>query len=108
MRFDDTRQSMRLFRHFFATYPARSTFVLLALTAAALAEGAGIAAPLPLIGLVIDSDGGGGTLGLYVERVFALAGSAPSLGGLLVLIVVLATVRRCADAVFEPVPVGLR
>ena len=79
--------SFRLFRHFFAAYPARSTLVLVALTAAALAEGVGIAALLPLISLVIGSDGGGGTLGLYVECVFALAGSAPSLGGLLVFIV---------------------
>ena len=87
MTFGDTRQSVQLFRYFFAAYPVRSTLVLLALTAAALAEGAGIAALLPLISLVIDADGGGGTLALYVDRVFALAGSAPSLGGLLVLIV---------------------
>ena len=88
MRFDEARQSVRLFRYFFAAYPVRSSLVLLTLTAAALAEGAGIAALLPLISLVIDADSGGGTLATYVERVFALAGSAPSLGGLLVLIVV--------------------
>ena len=87
MKFDNARQSVWLFRYFFAAYPVRSTVVLVALTAAALAEGVGIAALLPLISLMIDSDGGGGTLGLYVERVFALAGSAPSLGGLLVFIV---------------------
>ena len=88
MMFGDTRQSVQLFRHFFAAYPVRSTLVLLALTAAALAEGVGIAALLPLITLVIDADSGGGTLALYVDRVFALAGSVPSVGGLLVLIVV--------------------
>ena len=88
MTFGDTRQSVQLFRHFFAAYPVRSTLVLLALTAAALAEGVGIAALLPLITLVIDADSGGGTLALYVDRVFALAGSVPSVGGLLVLIVV--------------------
>ena len=87
MKFDNARQSAWLFRYFFAAYPFRSTLVLVALTAAALAEGVGIAVLLPLISLMIDSDGGGGTLGLYVERVFALAGSAPSLGGLLVFIV---------------------
>ena len=88
MKFNDARQSVRLFRHFFAAYPVRSTLVLVALTAAALAEGAGIAALLPLISLVIDAEGGGGTLALYFERVFAVAGQTPSLGGLLVLIVV--------------------
>ena len=88
MKFDDTRQSVQLFRHFFAAYPLRSAFVLLALTAAALAEGAGIAALLPLIALVIDSESAGGTFTLYVERVFALVGQDLSLGGLLVLIVV--------------------
>ena len=88
MKFDDARQSVRLFRYFFAAYPVRSSLVLVALTAAALAEGAGIAALLPLISLVIDADVSGDTLALYVERVFALTGSAPSLGGLLVLIVV--------------------
>ena len=88
MKFDDARQSVRLFRHFFAAYPVRSTIVLLALTAAALAEGAGIAALLPLISLVIDAESTGGTLTLYVEQVFALAGLELSLGGLLVLIVV--------------------
>ena len=70
----DARQSIELFRYFFAAYPTRSTLVLLAITAAAL---------LPLISLVIDADGGG-SLVLYVERAFALAGSAPSLGGLVV------------------------
>ena len=88
MRFDDARQSIRLFRYFFAAYPVRSALVLLALTAAALAEGVGVAALLPLISLVIDSDGGGGTLALYVGRVFALAGLEVSLAGLLVFIAV--------------------
>ena len=88
MKFEDARNSARLFRYFFAAYPVRSTLMLMALTAAALAEGAGIAALLPLISLVIDAEGGGGTMTLYVERVFALAGLELSLGGLLALIVV--------------------
>ena len=63
------RDTARLFRHFFAAYPARSTLVLFALTAAAMAEGAGIAALLPLINLVIDAEAGGGLLmTLYVEQ----------------------------------------
>ena len=82
------RDSARLFRHFFAAYPVRSTLMLLAITAAALAEGVGIAALLPMIGLVIDAEGAGGALTHYVEQVFAFAGQNVSLGGLLVLIVV--------------------
>ncbi len=87
MKFDDARQSIQLFRYFFAAYPLRSTLVLLALTAAALAEGVGVAALLPLVSLVIDSQGGGGALALYVGQVFALAGLEMSLAGLLALIV---------------------
>ena len=82
------RDSARLFRHFFAAYPVRSTLMLLAITAAALAEGVGIAALLPMIGLVIGAEGAGGALTHYVEQVFAFAGQNVSLGGLLVLIVV--------------------
>ena len=82
------RDTVRLFRHFVAAYPVRSTLMLLAITAAALAEGVGIAALLPMIGLVIDAEGAGGTLTHYVEQVFAFAGQDVSLGGLLVLIVV--------------------
>ena len=82
------RDTARLFRHFFAAYPVRSTLMLLAITAAAFAEGVGIAALLPMIGLVIDAGGAGGPLTRYAEQVFTLAGQDVSLGGLLVLIVV--------------------
>ena len=85
---NSARDVARLFRHFFSAYPARSTLMLLAITAAALAEGVGIAALLPMIGLVIEAESAGGMLTQYVERVFALAGQDVSLGGLLVLIVV--------------------
>ena len=88
MKLNNARQSVWLFRYFFAAYPLRSTFMLLAITVAALAEGAGIAALLPLITLVIDAESAGGALTQYVERIFALAGLDLSLGGLLVLIVV--------------------
>ena len=88
MKFDDASESVRLFRYFFSAYPVRSTLMLLALTTAALAEGAGIATLLPLVSLVFDTGNAGGTLNSYVERVFALAGLAPDLGGLLIVIVV--------------------
>ena len=79
--------SIRLFRHFFAAYPVRSTLMLLALTGAALAEGVGIAALLPLIGLVIETDDSGGFLTAQAEQLFALLGLDLSLGALLALIV---------------------
>ena len=88
VKFDDASESVRLFRYFFSAYPVRSTLMLLALTTAALAEGAGIATLLPLVSLVFDTGNAGGTLNSYVERVFALAGLAPDLGGLLIVIVV--------------------
>ena len=81
------RQSLGLFRHFLVAYPGRSILILVALTAAALAEGVGIAALLPVIGLVIDSEGAGTAVSLQVERVFPLVGVEPSLGALLVLVV---------------------
>ena len=86
-------ESARLFRYFVAAYPARSALMLLALTAAALAEGEGIAAVLPLLSLVIDAEGGGVILTAYVAKVFALVGLEPSLGGLLLLIVVVLTLK---------------
>ena len=85
--------SIRLFRHFFAAYPARSTLMLLALTAAALAEGVGIAALLPLIGLVIETEDAGGVLTVQVEQLFALLGLDLSLGALLALIVTALTLK---------------
>lgn len=84
---DDTKQALRLFRHFFTAYPVRGTLMILSLTVAALAEGMGIAALLPLVDLVIDPEGAKGALLLYVARVFALTGFEPSIGGLLIVIV---------------------
>ena len=81
-------KSFSLFQYFFTAYPWRSTLTLLALTASALAEGVGIAMLFPLIGLVVDVEGTGGTLTTYVERVFAFIGLDLSLAGLLVMIVV--------------------
>ena len=88
MKIGDARQSVRLFQYFFAAYPVRSALVLLALTVAALAEGVGIAALLPLLGLVVDANGSGGDLTYYVGQVFDLLGFDLSLGGLMVFIVV--------------------
>ena len=90
---DGIRQSVRLFRHFFAAYPVRGTLMMLSITVAALAEGLGIAALLPLIDLVIEPEGAEGALTLYIAQAFALAGLELSLGGLLILIVVVIALK---------------
>ena len=87
------RQSAGLMCFFVVAYPGRSTLMLVALTAAALAEGIGIAALLPLIGLVIESENAGGAVAVQVERFFALLGLELSLGALLALIVAAMTLK---------------
>ena len=77
---------VHLFRYFFAAYPLRSTVMLLTVTVAALAEGVGIAALLPLIGLVIGGEGGG-ALTPYVAQAFALFGLELGLGTLTLFII---------------------
>ena len=90
---DDTKQSLRLFRHFFAAYPVRGTLMILATIVAALAEGLGIAALLPLVNLVVDPEGAESLLTLYVARAFASAGLELSVGGLLIVIVGMITLK---------------
>ena len=90
---DDTKQSVRLFQYFFAAFPLRGTLMILSITVAALAEGLGIAALLPLVNLVIDADGAEGVLSRYVAQAFALAGLELSVGGLLVVIVGMITLK---------------
>ena len=89
----DIKQYWRLFRYFCAAYPVRSTLMLLSITVAALADGLGIAALLPLMDLVIDSDGAREGLTLYVAQAFALAELELSIGVLLIIIVGLITVK---------------
>ena len=91
-----SRQVTELFRHFFATYPVRSTLMVLALTVGAVAEGVGIVALLPLIDLVIAHDEAQGTTGalmLHIERVFAFAGVELSIEALLIVIVGMITTK---------------
>ncbi len=87
------RESVQLFWHFYSAYPVRGTLMLLSLTVAALAEGLGIAALLPVLDLVIDPEGTKGTVTLYVAKAFAMAGLELSLGGLLVVIVGMITLK---------------
>ena len=87
------RQSAQLFRYFFSAYPVRSTLMLLSITVAALAEGLGIAALLPLINLVIDAESAESALTLYIARAFALAELELSVGSLLIVIVGMITLK---------------
>ena len=84
---DGAYQFVYLFRYFFSAYPVGSMAMLLAITVAALSEGVGIAALLPLIGLVIGVEGGS-VLTEYVGHGFALFGLEPALGGLTLFIIV--------------------
>ena len=87
------RQSVQLFRYFYGAYPVRGTLMLLSITVAALADGLGIAALLPLMDMVIDSGGATEGLSLHVARAFALTGLEPSIGGLLIVIVGMITLK---------------
>ena len=90
------RQFTDLFCHFFSAYPVRSTVMLLSIAVAAMAEGIGIAAVLPLLGLVITPEGVEGAqnaMTTYTEEAFAFVGLEVSIGALLVVIVVMITTK---------------
>ncbi len=90
------RQTVALFRHFYAAYPVRSTLMLVSLTMAAVAEGVGLAALLPLLNLVIapeSTESAQSVMMLYVERTFAFVGLEVSIAALLVVIVGMITVK---------------
>lgn len=54
------RQCGELFRYFFSAYPGRSAAMVAGLTVAAATEAVGIAALLPMIGIVISGEGNAG------------------------------------------------
>ena len=83
----DADQFFHLFTYFFSANPVRGTVILLAITAAALSEGVGIAALLPLIDLVIGGEGGG-ALTPYAAQAFALLGLELTLGVLTLFFIV--------------------
>ena len=96
MSAEGSRQFTDLFRHFFSAYPVRSTVMLLSIAVAAMAEGIGIAAVLPLLGLVITPEGVEGAqnaMTTYTEEAFAFVELDVSIGALLVVIVVMITMK---------------
>ncbi|MGD8642738.1 MAG: ATP-binding cassette domain-containing protein [Chromatiales bacterium] len=91
---------MRLLLTFIKAYPGRSALMLLALLLAGVAEGASLAALLPLLSIVMGkdvsgSDGpvGDSQLGSFVHETFGTVGIALSLELLLVLIVIAMIIR---------------
>jgi ATP-binding cassette subfamily C protein len=85
-------RGFRLVAGILAEDPRRSVFLLACLLAAGLAEGVGFAALLPILG-VATGDVGDNTLARLVHGVFAALGIAPSLGALLIGLVLIMTVR---------------
>ena len=82
------RGLLSLFFHFLAEYPLRSVLTILAIMSAALAEGVGVASLLPLINLMLESEGTKSTSELYIAQAFDSVGLEISIGGLLCVIVV--------------------
>src|SRR5690606_35113379 len=81
------RESVGLIAYFLSRYPLRSALIVLLLLLAGFAEGFGVMTVLPLLEIAI---GGGSTdsgLGRLVERAFAVVGAEPTVGKLLIVIV---------------------
>lgn len=75
-------------------HPWRSALASVCLTLAGFAEGVGLVALLPLLGIVVGQPGEtGGRLGEYVREAFHAVGMEPSLALLLVLMVILMTLK---------------
>lgn len=86
-------QSLRLFRYFYSAYPIRSSLMVFSMMIAALAEGLGLAALLPLINLVIDPSGPKGTLTQSIHDAYGYLGLELSIGSVLLTIIVLITLK---------------
>jgi ATP-binding cassette subfamily C protein len=93
MKVTEFNRTLFLFRHFFLAYPVRSVLMVISMILGAFAEGMSIAALLPLINLALGTDPSQGPFGRYVEEVFATVGFETSIGGILVTIVVLMTLK---------------
>ena len=89
----ETRNLLGLVRHFYAAYPIRSTLMVLSIAVAALAEGVGVASLLPLINLVVEPEGAQSAVALKFAQAFDFVGLELSIGGLLLVIVVMITLK---------------
>ena len=75
-------------------YPWQTTFMLVALLFAGILEGVGLSMMLPLLSIVERNQAGAGTvsdnsaLELMADQLFSTIGMRPSIGGLLIIIVI--------------------
>jgi ATP-binding cassette, subfamily C, bacterial len=90
----EDRSLLRLFKTLVKAYPRESALVTFTLFLAGLAEGFGIATLLPLLGLVAGGEGRNNTeLGKMIADTLQAVGVQPTVGMLIVLILVLMTVK---------------
>lgn len=88
------RRAFLVFRYFIRSEPLRGTIMLVSMVVAGLVEGIGIAALLPLLNIVA-SDGAGSTssVGQALERLLEAMSLTPSIGLMLLIIVLLTTAK---------------
>lgn len=89
---------MRMMASFFRAYPGRTTVMLLALLLSGVAEGVGLSALLPLLNIAVGQDVTAAVTGVNtpqqsefertVLEVFATVGISPTLGNMLLIIVI--------------------
>ena len=88
------RSKNRLYpiHYFLKAYPERIVFTVLALLISGLAEAISFAAMIPLLGMALLQDKADRELGVLeagISKIFDIAGLEASMGGILVLVVVL-------------------
>jgi ATP-binding cassette subfamily C protein len=90
------RRLLDLFKTLVQAYPKESAVVTLTLFLAGLAEGFGIATLLPLLGLVAGGESRSNTeLGRIIADTFQAVGIQPTLGTLIIFMLVLMTAKTC-------------
>lgn len=92
----ESRNRLYPIYYFLKAYPFRSIFVVSALLLSGLAEAVSFAAMIPLLGMAILQDGGGvdlGFLATVVAQIFNFMGLEMTMGGVLVLIVLLMALK---------------
>ena len=90
------RRLLDLFKTLAQAYPKESAVVTLTLFLAGLAEGFGIATLLPLLGLVAGGESRNNTdLGRMIADTLQVVGIQPTVGMLIVFMLVLMTAKTC-------------
>jgi len=106
---DDGRQPSRsvpaLLRHFLEAYPTRTLTVVSLLSIAGLAEGISVLALLPFVQLALAGGTQAGAASRWIDRSLASFGLTPSIG-LLLLLIVLGIVAKAAVTLVAMKKVG--